>query len=425
MGTVITNDNIHRLVRDYVTNRNSLPEDLRDISISDWDVSHVTDMSELFCDLSDHNINYGPLEIGESYVLFRGFYTFNESLNNWNVSNVTNMARMFDGCRSFNQDLSNWNVSNVTNMMRMFFYCYNFNQDLSNWNVSNVTNMKGMFWDCRRFNQPLNYDPVTNAWNVSNVTDMSHMFDSCYVFNQPLNDWNVSNVTNMNHMFYECESFNQDLSSWDVSNVEDMRYMFHFCRSFNINPNWKLDKDTKTSYRILGIAKLIDMFYRSPLEGTVLEKTYSRREADKDIRNTNALFNILEREKRGLPEETVDVIKSYHDPLRITKTLKREDIERKIDKEVKNAILALTRRRNKENKRTPLPKDLIENIITYTDNYELSKTAKKIERNRKRNKKGETRREEHPGGGGYAGGRSKRKGVGKRKRVKVTERRRG
>jgi surface protein len=410
MPTVITNYNIHRLVRDYVTNRNSLPEDLRDISISDWDVSHVTDMSDLFSGFSIHNINYGPpLEPGESYVLFNGFYTFNESLNNWNVSNVTNMARMFYECRNFNQDLSNWNVSNVTNMVRMFFSCRNFNQDLSNWNVSKVTNMKGMFWDCRRFNQPLNYNPVTNAWNVSNVTDMSHMFSGCFMFNQPLNDWDVSNVTNMKQMFYECKSFNQDLSSWDVFNVEDMEEMFYQCRSFNINPNWKLDKDTKTSYRI-GIAKPIDMFYRSPLEGTVLEKTYSRREADKDIRNTNTLFNILEREKRGLPEETVDVIKSYHDPLRITKTLKREDIERKIDEEVKNAILALTRRRNKENKRTPLPKDLIENIITYTDNYELSKTAKKIERNRKRNKKGETRREEsHPGGGGYAGGRRKRR----------------
>ena len=38
--------------------------------------------------------------------------SFNQPLNKWNVSNVTNMQFMFDGARSFNQPLNNWNVSN-------------------------------------------------------------------------------------------------------------------------------------------------------------------------------------------------------------------------------------------------------------------------------------------------------------------------
>ena len=55
---------------------------------------------------------------------------------------------------------------------------------LNNWNVSNVTNMDGMFFEAEYFNQPL------NKWNVSKVTGMGfgmkNMFSGATSFNQPL-----------------------------------------------------------------------------------------------------------------------------------------------------------------------------------------------------------------------------------------------
>ena len=48
--------------------------------------------------------------------MFNRATSFNQPLNKWNVSNVTNMACMFYGASSFNQPLNNWNVSKVTNM---------------------------------------------------------------------------------------------------------------------------------------------------------------------------------------------------------------------------------------------------------------------------------------------------------------------
>ena len=101
MANVITNDNIRDLVRDYVENRNNLPAWLQGIPISDWDVSRVTNMNNLF----------------------RNLTTFNEPLTNWDVSNVTTMLHMFYGCSNFNQPLGNWNVSNVTYMLGMFILC--------------------------------------------------------------------------------------------------------------------------------------------------------------------------------------------------------------------------------------------------------------------------------------------------------------
>ena len=62
---------------------------------------------------------------------------------------------MFRGATSFNQPLNKWNVSKVTNMSEMFFYANSFNQPLNKWNVSNETDMERMFRGASSFNQPL------------------------------------------------------------------------------------------------------------------------------------------------------------------------------------------------------------------------------------------------------------------------------
>ena len=56
---------------------------------------------------------------------------------------------MFANCENFKgKGLENWDVSNVTDMYRMFFNCKNFNCNLSKWNVSNVENMFYLFDNC-------------------------------------------------------------------------------------------------------------------------------------------------------------------------------------------------------------------------------------------------------------------------------------
>ena len=97
--------------------------------------TNITDMSNLFYTYFSN--------IGE-YDLHRNF---NGDISMWDVSNVTNMHSMFEGCESFNQDISDWDVSNVENMSRMFVRCMHFNQDISKWaqKLSNVTTMTQMF----------------------------------------------------------------------------------------------------------------------------------------------------------------------------------------------------------------------------------------------------------------------------------------
>jgi len=108
---------VYRLI-----NKRGYTADLNDI-----DTSEITDMSAVF---SDNDVNK----------------SFDGDISEWDVSNVTNMREMFLGSKftGENGDVSNWDVRNVENMFQMFAYSH-FNGDISKWDVSNVKNMKYMF----------------------------------------------------------------------------------------------------------------------------------------------------------------------------------------------------------------------------------------------------------------------------------------
>ena len=46
--------------------------------------------------------------------------SFDGEVSGWDVSNVENTRRLFEGAKSFDGDVSGWDVSNVEDMTRMF-----------------------------------------------------------------------------------------------------------------------------------------------------------------------------------------------------------------------------------------------------------------------------------------------------------------
>ena len=96
------------------------------------------------------------------------------------------MSELFYKKSTFNDDINDWDVSNVTDMYRLFNFATSFNQPLDKWNTSNVISMQEMFARASVFNQDINTQQVTNsdgvtytAWDVSKVTDMFYMFSRC------------------------------------------------------------------------------------------------------------------------------------------------------------------------------------------------------------------------------------------------------
>ena len=126
------------------------------------------------------------------------------SIENWDMSRVTNMRDLFNENRSFNEDISKWNVSNVRNMSWMFHKATSFNQDISRWDVSNVESMTGMFWFATSFNQDI------GGWVVSEVDTMYYMFAQAYSFNQDISQWNVPCARDGLKMFFGATTLKDD-----------------------------------------------------------------------------------------------------------------------------------------------------------------------------------------------------------------------
>ena len=104
-----------------------------DADLNFIDTSLITDMSYLFEGFNRLHIK---------------FFIRNIKIDEWDVSNVTNMTRMFNICTQFNCDLSSWDVSNVNDMDYMFGHCYEFRCDLSGWKP-NFRNLNStMFGSC-------------------------------------------------------------------------------------------------------------------------------------------------------------------------------------------------------------------------------------------------------------------------------------
>ena len=101
------------------------------------------------------------------------------------------MTQMFNEAEVFNQDINNWDTSNLTNMKAMFANAKSFNSPIGNFNVSNVTSMYGLFYGAKAFNQPI------DNWDVSGVTDMKGIFKDANTFKQSLENWNLTFQANI------------------------------------------------------------------------------------------------------------------------------------------------------------------------------------------------------------------------------------
>jgi len=137
----------------------------------------------------------------------------NEPISEWDVSRVTDMSDLFQFCKNFNGDISGWDTSNATTFNSMFYRATAFNQPLGSWNTEKVTTLYEMFNGATAFNQPL------GSWNTEKATTFGYMFDNATAFNQSLGSWNTEKVTNFGGMFNGTSVSIDTTAYWDTTNA--------------------------------------------------------------------------------------------------------------------------------------------------------------------------------------------------------------
>jgi len=113
---------------------------------------------------------WGPLRLGNSGGYFYGAVLLQiTATDNLDFTGTTDLSFAFANCSTLTTipNLENWDLSNVTNMQSLFQNAVSFNQDLSAWNISNVTNMTDMLSSVTLSNE--NYEALLVSWSALSV----------------------------------------------------------------------------------------------------------------------------------------------------------------------------------------------------------------------------------------------------------------
>ena len=181
-------------------------------------------------------------------------FNFDESLANisvstWNVSKVTDMSNMFYFCDSLPSiDLKKntctakdgsgqytaWNTASLKNTGGMFMDYGGPNHslttvDTTGWDTSKLETADYMFMECRGLTTVKGIE----GWDVSSLKATNNMFADCQGL-QTINvaNWNTASMLNTTAMFSNCTALKSiDISKWDMSKATTNSAMFSYCEN--------------------------------------------------------------------------------------------------------------------------------------------------------------------------------------------------
>ncbi len=151
----------------------SYPSQLSDaqkiIAVNQWGTNRWISMAFAFAGCSNLDILATDIpDFSKDILLIAMFLDCtslkgNETMAQWDLSPITSPASlMFSGASQFNQSVSNWDISNIPYIDRMFQNASSFNQNLENWDIRNKQNMDALFDGSGMSTS--NYDKTVEAW---------------------------------------------------------------------------------------------------------------------------------------------------------------------------------------------------------------------------------------------------------------------
>ena len=140
------------------------------------------------------------------------------NVEQWGTTAWTSFQNAFFGCENLNITATGIpNLAGVKRMDQMFQDCKKLSTvpNIGSWDVSKVTVMTSLFNGCSLFNENI------SGWNTASVVALTNTFSNASVFNQNLGGWNVnsigSNGINLNNSGMSCDNYTATLIGWNAS----------------------------------------------------------------------------------------------------------------------------------------------------------------------------------------------------------------
>ena len=175
--------------------------------VSHLDTSNLTHMNNMFYNTSVTNLD----------------------LSEWDVSKVTTMQQMFYMCSSLKSvNISNWDTSACTTMSTLFMNCNALTDitGLSGLNVSNVTICLQMFSNCQSLTEL-----DLSTWDFASIKNISNFFSSCTSLSSiSLPTISSTVLTDIGGMFAGCKSLtNLKIPNMVSNSINDIADLFNGC----------------------------------------------------------------------------------------------------------------------------------------------------------------------------------------------------
>lgn len=217
--------------------------------VNSWDVSQVTDAGYCFENMIDFNreINwYAPSLLIANGFLFKSL-KFNKDIT-IKGAKPTTLNSFLEKASSFNSKI-NIDTSECVTFESFFNAATKFNQPLTNFNFSKAANLTNFLLWATSFNQPVDfgYTPQLSSaaylfansgmnspvkFNAPNMTYAAAWFSGNEVFNSTITG-SFRSVVNMDYFFFFAKKFNQPINDWDIRNVVSFTGFLQFADSFN------------------------------------------------------------------------------------------------------------------------------------------------------------------------------------------------
>ncbi len=213
-------------------------EGLRDVDLTNFDISNTTSTRELFAGCYNlNNINTEVLNMStivDAGFMFSSCYGI-ESLDftGWDTSNCTNMQAMLNNTALTSVTLNPLDTQNVTN----FNHFFHSTLDLPDIDVSVLDGSSGVTYHAMFAVPAGDEDPTHGVFNIvmgdfigSSATDISNLLASTRLWDLDLSACDFTNLVISTYMLFNASRINEiKMPTWPSNNLDNAKDMFRLC----------------------------------------------------------------------------------------------------------------------------------------------------------------------------------------------------